>query len=1128
VRRLVGGFSSSPPEEPTIKQSTPDFDRSWGYGSASTADHARHARPSETKPPRRRRILKGIGRTILGLIVLLIAGLFFLPQIATRLLDRFAEDLELAQFEVEVVEVTWNKATLKDLSAADAGWQARADSILVHYSPWDLFRGQIQQAKLTGLRIDLLKAGPEAGTPGSDPLATNPPTLDKTDDPGKAKFAWLQSLKNALEKCEQVTAPNTQLRISLDQTQLHKSFDLTLRQDASGTPQFTLENESNGEFLAVLLKRASSGSILSVQASLPDPEPWLTTAELFLDAKEPWLPAELALGPLKSDIVLNISDTVDRIELSGTMTGLRYTDEESGLEASSSLTAFEGTIRPSGPSQIELRGDLSTCALTFEALPGGPLNLTAQALPTWSATLAWGEHPFSYVGTLQHLALRGTDDSRPLLVESQQIAFSNRDALFRSDGTLNLNGLEHPFDFILLPETSAPNAHLALGPVTLTATHPLFPPSPEFPEISGTFEATAALRLAPAEALTGTIILQVTNASSHLPEGLGTVGPISGRAQLTLSGDEASPTFGFEGSLQTLTLNTQSSLGFPLAHIAAPPASLRLSGEFIPDQPHFKAEIKGLTLQGENKGQQVAFSIQSLEVESRGPKLQAKASTHFGTTPMVFDYAHERKELPNDAWQLHGHLELSPTRIEVPLTNLGAFSEALEGLTFRGAIDSRFEFETSSAQPFRGSLQFGLTDGAVELKDTLTLSALEARGALEINPKAAAPLSWDLDGNFARLDLDASAGAGFPISYDGSLDEFPASFAFTGTVGEDTSAEGAISKLGLTAEQHGETLTFEDSSLTVRFADRTLEAEGTTTLAGNKVPFKYRHTTQDHPGKPPITTGELQIPVTNLSEPITGLGTFSPSVAGMSFSGQVGATLAFQTGPETDFGGSLDFALADGSLTLPDEGPALSGVEVQFHTPDLKSLHTLKPEAFSVESISYGDLAFTKLRGRYRIQPDGGLELAGFQSNFLGGSLSADPFTYPADDKDFRLDLRFTGLNLGTLTTLFPAFDGRLDGTIDGHLPVVRKNGNYLPERGSINLSPKSAARLRYNADSLSTPEKAIVAAENTDRATVYALIAGKTKTSASVVGQQRAKQIRESAASGTWVQQPDGSWEKA
>lgn len=94
-------------------------------------------KPDNPKPrlSPRRRILKWVGRFLLVLIILLIAGLFLPPKIAPRLLDRFAADLDLDHFEVEVVEVTWNTATLNDLSAANAGWQARADTILVHYSP---------------------------------------------------------------------------------------------------------------------------------------------------------------------------------------------------------------------------------------------------------------------------------------------------------------------------------------------------------------------------------------------------------------------------------------------------------------------------------------------------------------------------------------------------------------------------------------------------------------------------------------------------------------------------------------------------------------------------------------------------------------------------------------------------------------------------------------------------------------------------------------------------------------------------------------------------------------------------------------------------------------------------------
>lgn len=63
---------------------------------------------------------------------------------------------------------------------------------------------------------------------------------------------------------------------------------------------------------------------------------------------------------------------------------------------------------------------------------------------------------------------------------------------------------------------------------------------------------------------------------------------------------------------------------------------------------------------------------------------------------------------------------------------------------------------------------------------------------------------------------------------------------------------------------------------------------------------------------------------------------------------------------------------------------------------------------------------------------------------------------------------------------------------------------------------------------SLTAAESAMVNAENSDRRAVYGIIAGKTNSSGAAVGKTRAKSIRSSAPSGTWVQMPDGSWKKA
>ncbi len=84
-----------------------------------------------------------------------------------------------------------------------------------------------------------------------------------------------------------------------------------------------------------------------------------------------------------------------------------------------------------------------------------------------------------------------------------------------------------------------------------------------------------------------------------------------------------------------------------------------------------------------------------------------------------------------------------------------------------------------------------------------------------------------------------------------------------------------------------------------------------------------------------------------------------------------------------------------------------------------------------------------------------------------------------------------------------PAIDAlKSDGRIG------ENNQGYLAVRGS-----------------LSADENSILAAENADRAEVYAAIARRTNTDADQVGRERARQIAERAAPGSWLQDEGGRW---
>jgi len=56
---------------------------------------------------------------------------------------------------------------------------------------------------------------------------------------------------------------------------------------------------------------------------------------------------------------------------------------------------------------------------------------------------------------------------------------------------------------------------------------------------------------------------------------------------------------------------------------------------------------------------------------------------------------------------------------------------------------------------------------------------------------------------------------------------------------------------------------------------------------------------------------------------------------------------------------------------------------------------------------------------------------------------------------------------------------------------------------------------------------ESLIAQENQDRKTIYTHIAAQQNTSISVVEKNRALQLAERAAPGTYIQKPDGAWVK-
>jgi len=105
-----------------------------------------------------------------------------------------------------------------------------------------------------------------------------------------------------------------------------------------------------------------------------------------------------------------------------------------------------------------------------------------------------------------------------------------------------------------------------------------------------------------------------------------------------------------------------------------------------------------------------------------------------------------------------------------------------------------------------------------------------------------------------------------------------------------------------------------------------------------------------------------------------------------------------------------------------------------------------------------------------------------------------------------------------------PAVHAENLGTVKSRMEQRLADLVSLKQSGAVGEDNRGYLSVRGQ---LGAAQRAMVEAENADRKKVYAAIAAKTSASVESVGRKRAEQVRDSAPTGTWVQQADGKWVK-
>lgn len=525
-----------------------------------------------------------------------------------------------------------------------------------------------------------------------------------------------------------------------------------------------------------------------------------------------------------------------------------------------------------------------------------------------------------------------------------------------------------------------------------------------------------------------------------------------------------------EGELDELTLPVGLSAGFGLRQTQGHRASWQLGATWGGETTRLEGSVAGLQLSGQYRDKAVELEDGAFGFQMAGDVLKVDGDMSNGGIKVPVRYRHELKH-EKGGWAMQGEAKLGPFSHDHTLPAARAAIGFFDGVEVAGESSLSLDFVIGSRQAFSGKLVARLTEGEVNVADgKLKASQVSGVHELQIHPDTGARRNAAnasrgndhiLNVSVGKLEIASKDALGFDLVHQADK---PATITGKGTHEDDGMLlAGAVSGLQLYGEKAGSTLKLEDIGLSFKLDDGRLGVDGVLTLAGNKIPFTYRHERKEMDAGWQLN-GVAELKQADLKQAVNNIGMFVDAMEGKSISGQIAMKLDFALGSEQDFDGGLKISIRDGVLSFPDEGPVIEGLAAELELDSLVQKTTRGFHPVMATQMTAFDVVMSDLGLEFQLLPGGDIKLRNIGLKALGGQIAIDDFVLPGDDADYAFKLRAKRLEVARLADLFPDFSGSISGSIDGLLPLEVKNGEVTPGTGGMYLTPMTRGKLVYDA----------------------------------------------------------------
>ncbi len=524
----------------------------------------------------------------------------------------------------------------------------------------------------------------------------------------------------------------------------------------------------------------------------------------------------------------------------------------------------------------------------------------------------------------------------------------------------------------------------------------------------------------------------------------------------------------FAGKADSVTLREAAPAGIAMEQVDGARAGWKVGVAWGGENEGVSGSVRGLRMKGFYADRPVGLDRADLAFRWQGASLEIDGLLENGGVELPVVYKHTAEAPTVDRWLLRGRAVVGPVDHHRPMPVLNVLSDVFELVEFTGETMTTVDFSVGSHQAFRAEMKARLRDASVSVSGG-RVRAEGVSGTWEMNviplpddgSGPAEPSHYSLDFSAAKLVVATEEALGYDLCHQ--VDR-PVTITGKGGWGMDgTRLDGEIKNLTLHGEKGGSAIDFEDTRIQYSLIGEVLAAEGVTSLGGNDLPFKYRHE-RTPAGDDWTLAGWFQLEDAALKEPVDNAVMLVEAMGGKTLSGMVSMKMDFTMGSHQDFDGRLTAAISGGTLSFADDGPVIEGLKGDIRLSSLKTKRTDGFHRVTATRIKAFDMELTGMRFDYQLLATGDIGLRNVAMGALGGEVWLDPFTLPAGDADYRFKVRAKKLDLAELAKLFPDFNGTVSGRLDGLLPMESVGGKIRPSRGGMYLTPRSKAKLKYDA----------------------------------------------------------------